>query len=174
MNRNAFWVLLLGALVAAASPAFAEKVRYVIDGDTLILQNHQRVRLIGVDAPEISHRRYGKKGDPFGDQSRAFLASLVQGREVRLENGREEFDRFGRRLAYVYLPDGTFVNRKLVEEGMARAYRKFPFEFRDEFIGLEKQAAHEQRGLWSETVPDPWTAFWDFVRSAFQARPKAG
>jgi endonuclease YncB( thermonuclease family) len=174
MRKAAVLGFVLSAILwAAVHPAWAEKVRYVIDGDTLILENHQRVRLIGIDAPEISHRRYGKKGEPFGEDSRGFLVRLVQGKEVRLENGKEEFDRFGRRLSYVYLPDRTFVNRKMVEEGMARVYRKFPFEFRNDFLEAEKQAARGRLGLWKEAPPDPWAAFWDFVRASFQARPKS-
>ena len=154
----AFGILLCGANL------YAEKVRYVIDGDTFILENNQRVRMIGINAPEISHRRYGKKrGEYFGKQSKAYLKRLIEGRDVELKKGGEPFDRFGRRLAYVYLPDGTFVNAKMVEEGYAEVFRKFPFDHKEEFMTLEAEARSEWRGVWKKRS---WT---DNVSDFFSA-----
>ena len=135
-------------------PAWAEKVRYVIDGDTFILENNLRVRMVGINAPEIDHKRYKKKGQPYGNQAKTYLKSLIDKRDVTLKNGGDdEYDRFGRRLAYVYLPDGNFVNRKMVEDGYAVAYRKFPFEYKTEFIELEKKAKAAKKGMWSGKKP---------------------
>ena len=130
---------------------FAEKVRYVIDGDTFILQNNQRVRMVGINAPEISHRRYGKKkGQPHGQDAKRYLKNLIEKKEVTLKKGgNDTYDRFGRRLAYVYLPDGTFVNRKMVADGYAEAYRKFPFEYKTEFLQLEHEAQLSRKGIWT-------------------------
>ena len=135
----------------------AENVRYVIDGDTFILQNNQRVRMIGINAPETSHHRYGKKGQPFGNQARERLRKFIEGKDVTLKDGRELFDRYGRRLAYVYLPDGTFVNREMVREGYAETYRKFPFEYKNEFLEFEQAAKQEKSGMWSGK-PASWSA----------------
>ncbi len=146
---------------------FAEKVRYVIDGDTFILQNNQRVRMIGINAPEISHRKYGKKkGQPFGREARARLKELIEKKDVTLKNGGEdEFDRYGRRLSYVYLPDGTFVNLRMVEDGYAEAYRKFPFEYKDQFIEMESRAKAAGRGMWSNRQPGWFESLKEFLNS---------
>ncbi len=143
------WFVLAGFFVFFLSASlYAETVRYVIDGDTFILQNNQRVRMIGINAPETSHRRYGKKGQPFGNEAKDRLRKFIEGKEVTLKEDREPFDRFGRRLAYVYLPDGTFVNREMVREGYAETFRKFPFEYKGEFSKLEQQARGAKLGMW--------------------------
>lgn len=138
------------SLFLLASPLWAEKVRYVIDGDTFILENNLRVRMIGINAPEIGYRRYKKKGQAYGDEAKAHLKSLIEKKDVTLKSGgNDEYDRFGRRLAYVYLSDGSFVNLRMVEDGYAEAYRKFPFEHKDNFIESEKQAKTAKKGIWS-------------------------
>ncbi len=133
----------------------AEKVRYVIDGDTFILEDNQRVRMIGINAPEVRHRKYGKRSELFGNEAKRYLRQLVEKKDVVLKPGEEPFDRFGRRLAYVYLQDGTFVNRKMVEEGFAETFRAFSFSFKKEFQELERTAKIEKRGMWSGK-PDTW------------------
>lgn len=141
----------------------AEKISYVIDGDTVILADNQRVRLIGINAPETDHRRYGKKGQKFGNESKDYLKRMIEKKDVRLESGDEAFDRFGRRLAYLYLQDGTFVNRKMVETGNAEVFRKFPFKFRKEFLELEQAARADKLGMWGERTPSflDWIAeYW--------------
>ena len=146
-----FFVLLFFIFFVFNGTGFAEKVRYVIDGDTFILQNNQRVRMVGINAPEISYRRYGKKrGQPHGQDAKRYLKNLIEKKEVTLKKGgNDTYDRFGRRLAYVYLPDGTFVNRKMVADGYAEAYRKFPFEYKTEFLQLEHEAQLSRKGMWT-------------------------
>ena len=158
-------LLFAPVLFASACPCPEEtrEVRYVIDGDTVILKNEQRVRLIGIDAPEISHRKYGKKGEAWGDEAKEYLASLIQRKEITLKPGKEEFDRFGRRLAYLYLPDGTFVNRKMVEEGYSEAYRKFPFEYKADFIEVEKIAREGKKGMWGQKQNSWLEAFMEIL-----------
>ena len=148
MIRKTFpWVLILCILFQPA--LYAEKVRYVIDGDTFILEDNQRVRMIGINAPETSHRKYHKKGQTFGREAKSYLKKMIQDQDVELKSDAEPFDRFGRRLAYVYLADGTFVNRKMVEDGYAETFRKFSFQYKEEFLELEKKAREEKRGIWS-------------------------
>ncbi len=156
-----FFIFILSGIL------YAEKVSYVIDGDTFILENNQRVRMIGINAPETAHRRYGKKGQPFGNQARERLRRFIDGKDVTLKDGRELFDRFGRRLAYVYLPDGTFVNREMVREGYAETFRKFQFEYKSEFLELERAAKQEKSGMWKEK-PSSWSAgFTDYLTALF-------
>jgi len=155
-----FWISFFFGITCL----YAERVRYVNDGDTFILANNQRVRMIGIDAPEIDHPKYGKKGEPFGKESWDYLRSLIQGREVTLEVGDEPFDRFGRRLAYVYLEDGTFVNRLMIQEGYAETFRKFPFKYKREFLELQRQAQAAGLGMWGERPKTWWEKLKDRMR----------
>jgi len=152
-------VLGICFLLWSSGLLFAEKVRYVIDGDTFILANQQRVRMIGINAPEVSHRKYGKQGQKFGEESRKYLKRFIEGKDVRLEEGEEPFDRFGRRLSYVYLPDGTFVNRQMVEKGYAEVFRKFPFQYKKDFLESERKAQSAKLGMWSEKPKSFWERF---------------
>lgn len=139
---------------------FGEEVRYVIDGDTFILANNQRVRMIGINAPEVSHRRYNKQGQSYGKEARKHLEGMILKKDVTLKSGAEEFDRYGRRLSYVYLQDGTFVNLKMVKDGFAETYRKFPFEYKEDFLKVEDEARAAKLGMWAGEKGVSWKDSW--------------
>ncbi|MFQ5927396.1 MAG: thermonuclease family protein [Terriglobia bacterium] len=128
-------------------------VEWVVDGDTLVLDGGERVRLIGVDTPELGGspraRRPGQP-DPFAEEATAFVRGLVEGKRVRLAYGPEPTDDYGRTLAYVYLENGTFLNAELIRQGYGRAYTRFPFAYREEFRRLEQEARENRRGLWEQ------------------------
>lgn len=153
----AVFVLLLFSPAANAgnetlSPALTYNYcSYVIDGDTIIVVidgKKEKVRLIGVDTPEIKSP-YTKE-EPFGGEASAFTGKMTEKKMVRLEYGRQRRDRYGRLLAYVYLEDGTFLNAELVKQGYAEVYRKYPFKYRDDFIRYEDGAKENKRGMWSK------------------------
>ena len=112
---------LAGCAELAADPAEpAERTTVRVtkhtDGDTLWLSDIGKVRLIGVDTPEV----YGGV-ECYGREASAFVERTVPlGSEVRYRLGVEERDRYGRALAYVWLPDGRFLNRLLVARGYAQ------------------------------------------------------
>lgn len=116
-----------------------------IDGDTFGLS----VRLIGVDAPETRHPR--KAPEPLGKEASLFLRRVLAGKTLRLEFDEETMDRYGRLLAYVYLPDGTLLNALLVCEGYARASPRPPnLKYAPLLRQLEEEAREAKRGLWRE------------------------
>jgi micrococcal nuclease len=80
----------------------------VVDGDTIILSNGEKVRLIGVDTPETV--RPNTPVEYYGKEASAFTKKMVEGKPVRLEYDWQQRDKYGRLLAYVYLMDGTFIN----------------------------------------------------------------
>lgn len=141
---------------AAPEPAEREgieaPVERVVDGDTIRVRyegRSERVRYIGVDTPETRHPRKGL--EPYGREATEANRRLVEGRRVRLVFDVQERDRYGRLLAYVYLPDGTFVNARLVQQGYARVLTVPPNVRHAELFGrLERQAREERRGLWAE------------------------
>src|SRR5215831_9782675 len=85
-------------------------VRSVVDGDTIVVSNVGRVRMLGIDAPEIG--RAFDTSAPFGREARDRLTDLILHRWVRLEMERDgaALDAYNRHLAYVVTGDGTFVN----------------------------------------------------------------
>ena len=135
-------------------------IKRAVDGDTLVLENNERVRLIGIDTPEMHessklNRDAQRSGQDvqtikqLGRRSYEFTKKLVEGKRVRLEFDVERFDKYKRILAYVYLADGTFVNAKIVEEGYASLMTYPPnVKYADLFLKLYRQARENKRGLW--------------------------
>jgi len=154
-SRRPFLIffLSLGLLAALATQALAEKVIYVIDGDTVILDNHERVRLIGINSPEIASKYH--RGEYYGKEAKKYLKKRIEGKEVTLKPGAEPFDKYERRLSYIYLADGTFINEELVKLGYAETFRKFPFTYKEQFLELEKEAKDKRLGMWSARKK-PW------------------
>ena len=131
----------------APSGAWRTVVR-VVDGDTLVLDGNERVRLIGVDTPETVDPR--RPVQYFGKEASAFTKRTAEGKRARLEYDQERTDRYGCTLAYVYLEDGTFLNAEIIRQGFGHAYTRFPFRYADEFRAYEREAREQRRGLWAE------------------------
>ena len=149
--------LLLLSLVARyiLSPRPTSGDRFctkVIDGDTIKLDDGERVRLIGVDTPEKNDRRPEMRD--LAAAATGFTRRLCERRSVRLEYDFERQDRHGRTLAYVFLKDGTFVNAEIVQQGYGFAYTRFPFRYLEEFRTYEREARAAGRGLWA-SHPSP-------------------
>lgn len=130
----------------------------VYDGDTITVrlanspQKLTKVRLIGIDTPEL---RVGE----FGEATKNFTKSLLLGQEVRLVYDAERYDKYGRTLAYVYLKDGTFVNARLLEKGYARVMTIPPnTAHAAEFNKLQNRARAKQVGIWAQ--PPPKATWW--------------
>jgi micrococcal nuclease len=135
-------------------------VTRAVDGDTLQLQTGERVRLIGIDTPEVheSDKLYRDsqrtKTDiatiqAMGRLSYEFTKKLVEGKRVSLEFDVEKFDRYKRILAYVYLKDGTFVNAEIVKQGYASLMTIPPnVKYAQFLLELYREARENKRGLW--------------------------
>ena len=143
-------VLSLILIFCLSSLAFCEewsRVKRVIDGDTIVLSDNQRVRYIGINTPETKHP--SKAAELFGREAYKFNKKLVEGKKVRLEFDAEKYDRYDRLLAYVYLEDGTFVNAEIIKQGYAYIYTVPPnVKYADLFLKLQQQAREKDRGLW--------------------------
>lgn len=125
----------------------------VIDGDTVELDGGDRVRLIGVNTPESVDPR--RPVERFGKEASAFTRRLAEGQSVRLEYGEETRDRYGRKLAYIYLPDGSLLNAEIIRQGYGFATTRFPHRHLEEFVELEREAREQGRGLWGKDVAGP-------------------
>jgi len=141
--------LLISALLIGVSATWCSEeyeVVRVLDGDTIVLNNGERVRLIGVDTTEKSHPL--KPVEYFSEEATQFTKRLLEGKKVKLEYGKERRCKYGRLLAYVYLLDGTFVNAEIIKKGYGFAYTKYPFKYKDQFVSLEKEAERNKQGYW--------------------------
>ncbi|MSU75582.1 MAG: hypothetical protein EXS55_03655 [Candidatus Magasanikbacteria bacterium] len=125
-----------------------EFISRVVDGDTVQLESGEKVRYIGINAPESVDPR--RSVQCFGKEASERNKQLVEGKFVRLVKDVSPTDKYGRLLRYVYLEDGTFVNLKLVEDGYALA-STFPpdVKFSKLFVSAARQAREAGRGLWS-------------------------
>lgn len=146
----AVWLARDGARWSTEPPPRSQwrTVERVVDGDTLLLDGGERIRLLGVDTPETVHPE--RPVERFGREASKFTRRLAEGRSVRLEFDQERTDRYGRTLAYVYLEDGTFLNAEIIRQGYGFAYTRFPFRYLEEFRALEREARDARRGLWAE------------------------
>jgi len=124
-------------------------VRSVTDGDTIVLSNVGRVRLLGIDAPEIAHGGLDTAA-PFGREARDRLMALVLNRWVRLEQDATTVDVYNRRLAYVITGDGTCINATMVREGLARVSARQPLARLAELQRAEAEAQAFRRGMWGD------------------------
>ena len=143
-------------------------VRSVIDGDTIDVAAFGRVRLLGIDAPEVG-RGYDTSA-PFGREARDRLTALILHRWVRLEQEGASLDVYNRHLAYVVTEDGQFVNATLVREGLARVSARAPLTRLQELQRAEADAQAFRRGMWGNApqIPAP-----SYTRRSKASRPPA-
>lgn len=143
---------------ARSAPPTTGQVTWIIDGDSLRLQSGQEVRLLGVDTPEweassrddfyqqwhIPPRRLRR----IARQALHYNIHQAKGRQVTLKTGSQLYDTHKRLLAFVYLPDGRMLNRLLLQQGYATAYRRYDYPHKKEFLELEARARKKGRGMW--------------------------
>lgn len=133
-------------------------VEHVVDGDTIdviIDGAEERVRLIGIDTPEIAHDASGDRpaqaGECFGQEAQEFASSLLTvGAQVRIERDVVARDDYGRLLGYMYrASDGIFVNFEMVRQGYAHPLTIPPNVVHSEsMVDAARRAEAADAGLW--------------------------
>lgn len=159
----AFFVLALFALscLATAAPARAEeaRVRFVPDGDTLILADGRVVRLAAIDAPETAKESKGRRTPAqfYAEEAAALLRSLVLGKAVEIYPAGQGADRHGRMVADVRLSDGRLAQDVLVSQGAAFVYphADTPPRRIETLLALQRQAIVRGAGFWPHVLFDP-------------------
>ena len=134
--------VVTSAVPEGAQPATVE---YVHDGDTIFLTDGRKVRLLGINTPEV-----GDNLECYGDEATAALRSLLpEGTDVWVLSDVEALDQYGRSLLFVYLPDGTNVNIAMVRSGAAEVVQYNPnWLLQDELRAAEDAAYSEGAGIW--------------------------
>jgi micrococcal nuclease len=141
-------------------------VAKVVDGDTLDIDipdasasggqaySHTRIRLWGIDTPETKDPRTGPMY--FGKEASDFATKLALGKQVTiyLEKEKNSRDKYHRLLAYIQLPDGTFLNEILLSEGYAYADLRFKHGLYNKYKQLESVARSQKKGLWANVTPE--------------------
>ena len=126
------------------------QVQRVVDGDTLLLTNKARVRLIGADTPETVKPDHFV--EPFGPEATRFTRRFVDEGEgsVRLQFDRERLDKYGRFLAYVWVGE-LMLNEELIRAGLATAETGFRYSssMKTRFRRAEDDARAAGRGIWA-------------------------
>jgi len=129
------------------------RVNYVYDGDTLQLESGRKIRLIGIDTPEVFSRKHHIPADikAQGLAARDALQALLNqsSRQVQLAYGQQAQDRYGRALAHVFLPDGSNLQAELIARGHGIAFTTPPNDrMSDCYRAQEQHARQQQLGIW--------------------------
>ncbi len=133
------------------------KVAKVVDGDTinvLVDGKSRPIRLIGIDTPETVDPR--KSVQCFGKEASNKTKELLTGKSVVLEEDptQGDTDKYNRLLRFVFLEDGTHINKLLISEGYAHeyTYQGNPYKYQSEFIQAQTQARENKKGLWADNA----------------------
>lgn len=132
----------------------------VVDGDTIIVLKDEintKVRLIGIDTPEsVATGKNADKNCEEGKVASDYVKNLLSGSKVALEYDIEPQDKYGRDLCYVYLEDGTMLNKMLLEIGYARIMKIEPnVKYSSEFNEISLKAQKDKKGFYSQSK-SPW------------------
>lgn len=138
MKQSLLIILTLLTFACFGTPT---KVTRIIDGDTFETETGEKVRLIGINAPEIS--------DIFGEEAKAHLAQIIEGQSVDLvaDHTSNDRDRYNRLLRYVIL-NGVDINKQMVLDGYAFAYLKYHFDKEPEYKEAQLAASKNNVGIW--------------------------
>ncbi len=123
------------------------RVRKVYDGDTVILENGKKIRLLGINTPEVEGRY--KVAEPGGEEARQWLTKFLNGKQVRLQMDIEKKDKYKRTLAYLFTREGVHVNVELVRKGLAFVNIHIPnVQYTNDLVKAGEQAEIAKLGIW--------------------------
>ncbi len=124
-------------------------VKRVIDGDTFETISGKKVRLIGIDAPELHPKK-----ECMGEEAKDFLQGKIEGKKVLLKKDKTNTDKYGRLLRYVYLKD-EFINQSLAEKGLAKA-KSYPpnTSLQEALKKAQKYAKENKLGIYSSVCKE--------------------
>ncbi len=152
--------LSLGQSCSGFSSQENARIAHIHDGDTVHLSDQRKIRLIGIDTPELARRRGQQQlaEQPFAVVARDYARQLIEqhGSKVALMPGIEARDRYGRHLFHIQLSDGSLLQNRLLEAGLAVAFTTPPNQqLSNCYRQSEKLARAKKRGIWSHTKYQP-------------------
>jgi len=136
---------------APSSTTETATVKWVYDGDTVKLTDGRKIRIIGIDTPEMP--RKNKRGEAFAGQATEALREKLASYDykVQLQIGRQAFDKYNRQLAHIFTPDQQNLSEWLLDQGLATTLLIHPnFTFADCYRKAEKSAQFAKTNIWSQ------------------------
>ncbi len=138
------------------SNRYLHSVAKVYDGDTIILKNGERVRLLGINTPEIESRH--RPAEQGGLAAKLWLQSKLQQGKVYLEYDQVKRDKYKRLLAHCFLLNNEHLNKTILETGLASLSILPPnISYSETLITAQKKAEHAKVGIWSAIEYKPRT-----------------
>jgi endonuclease YncB( thermonuclease family) len=123
------------------------RIKTIYDGDTVVLEDEQKIRLLGINTPEIAHR--GNEADAGGNEAKSWLIAKLKDGKVRLETDVEKTDSYGRTLGHLFTENNEHINVLLVAAGLAQASIWPPnLKYANELVKAEQQAETAKLGIW--------------------------
>jgi micrococcal nuclease len=125
-------------------PRYKATITSVIDGDTVTTENGEKVRLLGINAPE--------KGQFYYEEAKRALERMVGNKSVELEIDTKDKDAYGRSLRYIFVDD-SFVNLEMVKSGYAHTYIIYPnVRYKALLTEAQNFAREKKLGIWKPSV----------------------
>ena len=142
---------------ALQAPHHRVSVRFVNDGDTLTLPNDKRVRIIGINTPEIGYK--DRPDQPLAVRAQQRLRAYLHNDHALIVNDEDRYDKYGRVLAHVFDAQGNNVGAKLIREGLGFAISIPPnLRYRKCYRDAEQHARRTKQGVWAEPYFAPVAA----------------
>jgi len=132
--------------IKTSSPYY--QIKKISDGDTIVLENGIKIRLLGINTPEISKR--DKIAEAGGEEAKQWLIEKLASKKIKLQYDIEQKDKYGRTLAYVFTENKVNINLQLVANGLA-AINIYPpnLKYVDKLILAQQQAESKKLGIWA-------------------------
>ncbi|GAB4255393.1 MAG: thermonuclease family protein [Methylomicrobium sp.] len=128
-----------------------QTVRYVYDGDTVTLTSGKKIRLLGINTPEIEGRN--KSAEPGGEEAKRWLTQALKDQRVNVVLDVEKQDKYGRTLAHLITENKRHINVEIVRAGLATANIHPPnLLYSRELVAAQDEAETAARGIWR--LPD--------------------
>lgn len=123
-------------------------LKRVIDGDTLLLESGETIRLIGINTPEVDSRF--SEAQPGGKAATEWLQKTLKDSSIWVEYDAEQFDKYQRRLAHVFLDSGQYLNAMLLRQGLAMLTLRPPnLRYGERLVRAQQQAEQTEQGVWA-------------------------
>ncbi len=139
-----------GAKALQINPGYGfVQVKKVYDGDTILLSNGNKVRLLGINTPEVEGRY--KLAEAGGEAAKKWLKNTLLNQKVRLEKDVEKHDKYSRLLAHIFTANKQHINLELVKNGLASVNIHPPnLKYSDELLQAQQQAEIAHLGIWNQ------------------------
>lgn len=142
------------------------QVAEIFDGDTVRLEDGRRVRLVGINTPEVAHR--GKPAEPLAEAAKDQLQVLLNKRPIRLLVGQDSHDHYGRVLGHLFDAEGNSIIASLLQQGAGFQVAIVPnLRYVDCYQQAQRQAREQKLGVWGHAFYEAIPATSDDLKGGY-------